>query len=186
MNRKVTLAGALLTHPATVGSEPAKPLKFKERDLEDIAKWAAWLLSNRKIALRTDAFLVALKSQDDPVAHHAAWLLCACMASTGKVRQFPAKLRPVALELVTLAFHAGARHESITVEKRFRDSVSAITAQRAALPDARANRKRKITIPKYKAANAKARTLKELSSLLSASPQAVRNFEAQNPALKTR
>jgi hypothetical protein len=183
---KATLVGALLSHPAEVGSESSMPLKFKQRDFNKIADWAKWLLSNREIAPRTKAFATALKSQDDAIAHHAAWLWCACIALLERAQQLPAELRPVALDLVTLAFHAGARHESITVEKRFRASVSATTAQHAALPVARANRRRKITILKYKAANAKARTLKELSSLLKATPQAVRNFEAQNPTLKTR
>jgi len=108
MRKRAAHGGVLLTQHATVGSERRRPLRFKPRDIAEVEKWAAGLLSDSKIAYRTDAFIAALQSEDDPIAHHAAWLQCACKAIQEKIPKFPPELRPIALQLVTLAWHAAA------------------------------------------------------------------------------
>jgi hypothetical protein len=164
------LAGALLTHDADTKRGVAS------HDPAKLQRWALWLLANRKIKPGTAAFRRALESQDDPVAHHAAWLFCAIAETLKRIEQLPAELSDTARELFTLAFHAAARHESITVEKRYRQDVQARRSQRAALDSNRPNN-RKFTPVQYETASKQARSRKELFALLGVSGQAVRKFE---------
>ena len=175
--------GPLLLHPSRVADDGS--VRFGPRNAARQRDWAQWLLANQGIHFGSKEFRTALQSDRDPVTHHAAWLFVAATAALNVIETLPENGRLAAHKLFTIAFHAGARHESITVEKRYRRPVVARRAQDVALLKATTARQQKhppkITMNRYHAATNKARRRKELPGLLGVkSLQAVRDFESKH------
>ena len=125
------------------------------------------------------------KEADDPVAHDAAWLRVHSLKGQKIINSLP-KYESVLRKLWAEAFHAGARHESITVNLRYLADVQVGHPRRTVLPArARAARMEKRDVAQYKIALQEAGGIrKKLFSILGMSGQGVRDFEKRHPELK--
>lgn len=176
----------LLEHPAQIkgdlyGIAPRAPARMRQ--------WAdAILVSCGLVGSGVDtkkAMQAAMKSDaTDRLAHDAAWLKAHSVAGLKLINDLPSQHRTQLLKLWAHAFHAGARHESITVNVRYLSDVQRQYKRRTELPArARAARPERTSVARYQAAKNRARSRKELFAILEMSPQGVRDFERRHPEL---
>lgn len=169
----------LLEHPATLHGDG---FRMNMRPPEKILKFADGWLLHRNIATKKAMQDAMALDAEDRIAHDAAWLRGHCVTGLNMISKLPEGLQADARKLWALAFNAGARHESMTVNLKYLHDVQSADNRRLG----RANRKpppSKLTREKYIEISAKARSRKNLFGLLDASPPTVRAFEKQNPDL---
>lgn len=169
----------LLEHPATLHGDG---FRIDMRPPEKILSFADGWLQQRNIATKKAMQDAMARDAHDRIAHDAAWLRGHCVTGLDMISKLPENLRTDARKLWAHAFHAGARHESMTANLKYLRDVRSADNRRSG----RANRKRlpsKLTREKYIEMSARARSRKNLFGLLNASPPTVRAFEKRNPEL---
>jgi hypothetical protein len=166
----------LLDHPAVVagtrfGIDPRAP--------ERLRLYAEGWLRRRKL-IEPERIRAVMENGDlDRIAHDAAWLRLHATEGLSLIGSMPAKYQTTLRKLWAHAFHAGARHESITVNLRYLRDIEVRHSQKARLEELRKRRKPTITDAKYEAAMKIATSKKDLARKLKVSPQAVRDFLAK-------
>jgi hypothetical protein len=173
----------LLEHPATIHGDR---FRIDPRPPEKILNFAnSWLVRRNIKTKKAMQDAMSRDANDDPIARDASWLRGHCVSGLEMISKLPESQRAEARKLWAYAFHAGARHESMTVNLKYLHDVQSADNRRSG----RANRKplpSKITREKYMEMSAKTQSSKKLSGLLNASRPTVRAFEKKNPELIVR
>jgi hypothetical protein len=179
---------SLLDHPARVLGDA---IELSRRAPEALKDFARAKLAQRGVT--TEAGRRLAMEGDDPQALDAAWLFEHASAGLLMIEASAAETRDQLRDLWMHAFHAGARHETITVNMRYLTDVQAQHARRTDLPakarDARRlklKRRPNLTRRKYTLAANRARNRKELYSILGLSAPTVLSFEKENPGLRKK
>lgn len=179
------LLNTLLEHPAMLLE--SGEIQMSPRPPEGLRDFALAKLAQNGIAPERWQFAMREVSKQKRVAHDAAWLFFHASCGLQLIEAASPGLRTMLRQLWAHAFHAGERHEGITVNLRHLPAVQAQHRRRNELPaKARAAKKERITVDQYRAATLKARSRKQLFALLGQSGQGVRDFERRHPDLKTK
>ena len=168
----------LLTHPAR---REGDLLRVDPRVPELVAAYAETLMRNAGVPANRDGLRAALDDDyEDAIAHDASWLREHAHQALRTIMRAPPELQEAIRHVWTNGFHAGARHESITVNARYLPSVEAQKRIRAAAQLGGLAR-RKLTRELYEQMRArKPKNKKQLAGWLDVTPQALRDFEKKH------
>jgi hypothetical protein len=165
----------LLTHPARREGEYSR---INQRKPEQIALYAEAIMHARKVQTTREGLKAAMSDDcEDIIAHDAAWLRELAHQALRLIVLSPPEASQVLRGIWAFGFHAGARHESLTVNMNYLHAVKAQDGIRAGASKGGLAR-RKITEAAYRSALArKPRNKKQLAGWLDVTTQALRNFE---------
>jgi hypothetical protein len=169
----------LLEHPAR--TEGARG-RANPRLPEDNLRFAERKLKEQGVTLQKQDLLKALNTDDDPIAKDAAWLHAHCRRALEILAKASPDDRHALREIWTHGFHAGERHEGITVNMRYLPTVHGRSAGNRSLAAGRklsANKRRKITNAAYIKATSRWSTNKKRAEFIGVSVQALNKFERQ-------
>jgi hypothetical protein len=173
----------LLEHPARV---VGKQGRANPRPPEVMLKFASDILRRLGVTERKH-LMAALQDRGNP-AFHAAWLQRHAVKFLDILIKAPPETRASLREVWTQAFHAGARHESIRADYHYLRTVQGQRRRTKKLAEGRqksADKRRKFTDAKLRAAKNAGLTKKGLAKVLGVTRQAIDKRERKKKIVTT-
>ena len=134
----------LLRHPAKLEGER---VRLNDPSPEESNRFATMLMQAFGVSPNKSGLAAAMRDDyPNQLAHHAAWLHQLSAKALYEIQQAQPAAKKLIREIWAIGFHAGARHETITVDSRYLKYVRTQEKIRAGAKLGGAAR-RKLTLP---------------------------------------